>query len=261
MSRADPTLERIEPMVEALLAASPEERPALLDRFCGDDTTLRHALTAFVEDCERADAEGFLDDDAPLRAVPVPAWVGALFAGDELETGTLVDGYRVVRALGRGGMGAVYLAERADGRFDKQVALKVIKRGMDSREILHRFGYECRILARLEHPHIARLYDAGTLPDGRPYFVLEYVEGLRLDHYCDAHRLGVRARLDLFAQVCAAVAFAHSNLVVHRDLKPSNILVAEDEEGRPQVKLLDFGIAKLLEEDPAMGTMMLTQTG
>jgi eukaryotic-like serine/threonine-protein kinase len=154
--------------------------------------------------------------------------------------------YRVVRELARGGMGVVYLAERADGQFEQRVALKLVKRGMDSDEIHRRFLAERQILARLDHPHIARLLDGGVSAEGQPYFAIEYVEGTTLLAHCEVHRLGLEERLRLFLDVCDAVRYAHQNLVVHRDLKPSNILVTAD--GR--VKLLDFGIAKLQTQEP-----------
>lgn len=150
--------------------------------------------------------------------------------------------YRIIRLLGSGGMGHVYLAQRAQPSFTQTVALKVIKKGMDSEEILGRFELERRLLSGLNHANIARLIDGGTTDDGRPYFVLEYVEGVPINTYCDRHRLSIRRRLDLFRKVCAAVHHAHQNLIVHRDLKPGNVLVTA--EGEP--KLLDFGIAKLL---------------
>jgi serine/threonine protein kinase len=151
--------------------------------------------------------------------------------------------YRLLKVLGRGGMGVVYLAERHDQEFERQVAVKVIGAGQDAPIVHQRFLSERQILARFDHPHIARLFEGGTTVDGRPYFVLEFVEGLPLDAYCEEHRLTLERRLALFADVCSAVSYAHQNLVVHRDLKPSNILV--DREGK--AKLLDFGIAKLLD--------------
>src|SRR5690606_21953090 len=144
---------------------------------------------------------------------------------------------------GRGGRGAVYLAERADEQFEKRVALKLVKRGMDTDDVLQRFRYARQILAALEHPNIGRLYDGGAAEDGRPYLVLEYIQGETVTEYCDQRRLSVDARLRIFETICAAVDFAHRNLVVHRDLKPSNIMVTAD----GTVKLLDFGIAKLLD--------------
>lgn len=153
-----------------------------------------------------------------------------------------VPGYRIVRSLGRGGMGMVYLASRESGSFSHRVALKVIKKGMDSDDVIARFENERRVLSAMNHPNIARLFDGGTTEDGRPYFVMEYIEGVPIDEYCDRRRLSIDERLKLFKDVCAAVQYAHANLIVHRDLKPANILVTES----GSVKLLDFGIAKLL---------------
>src|SRR5437899_1686431 len=142
-------------------------------------------------------------------------------------------------------MGTVFLAERADGQFEKQVAIKILNRGADTAEILRRFRAERQILARLDHPNIARLLDAGTTNDGLPYFIMDYIVGAPVTRFAVAQRLPTRQRLELFLKICAAVEFAHRNLVVHRDIKPSNILA--NAEGEP--KLLDFGIAKLLAKD------------
>ncbi|MCP4897249.1 MAG: tetratricopeptide repeat protein, partial [bacterium] len=159
--------------------------------------------------------------------------------------GSLIGPYRIEKVIGSGGMGVVYLASRADDEYERQVAIKLLHTGQPQDELVRRFRNERQILAALEHPNIAGLLDGGTAPDGRPYLVMEYVEGLPVDRYCDKHQLSLRERLVLFRKICAAVAFAHRSLIVHRDLKPSNILVSD--EGEP--KLLDFGIAKLL--DPA----------
>ncbi|MFQ5626538.1 MAG: protein kinase, partial [Methyloligellaceae bacterium] len=156
--------------------------------------------------------------------------------------GKKVGAYRIVREVGSGGMGVVFLAERAEGEFEQHVAIKLIKHGLDSREILERFQSERQILARLQHANIARLLDGGVTPDGQPYFAMEYVDGLPIDAYCDRHKLSIPKRLHLFQIICSAVHHAHQNLLIHRDLKPGNILVTEDSE----VKLLDFGIAKVL---------------
>lgn len=157
--------------------------------------------------------------------------------------GNRIGPYRVLRTLGVGGMGEVFLAERADAEFEQQVAIKVVYGGAVARGVQSRLKLERQILAQLEHPNIAHLLDGGTLPDGTAYIVMEYVDGIPIDAYCDSNRLDVTARLKLFQLVCAAVHYAHQNLIVHRDLKPSNILVTRD--GVP--KLLDFGIAKLLD--------------
>jgi eukaryotic-like serine/threonine-protein kinase len=220
------------------------ERPAFLDGACGGDADLRALVERLL-----AGADG----DAS-RLVSGGAFGSALW--DRLEEdlekddpliGTDVGRYRVVRELGRGGMAVVYLAERADGQFRQQVALKLLKRGLDTDEIVRRFGQERQILALARHPGLARLLDGGVGPGGRPYLVMEYVEGRPIDLHCDEERLSVAARLRLFLQVARAVEDAHRNLVVHRDIKPSNILVTR--EGH--AKLLDFGIAKIL--DPRAG--------
>lgn len=165
--------------------------------------------------------------------------------------------YRLVRELGRGGMGVIFLAERTAGGFQQKVALKLIKKGLDSEEIVERFLRERQILARLQHPHIARLLDGGMATDGRPFFAMEYVEGEPLLAYCDRRRLGIEPRLRLFLDACSAVQYAHRSLVVHRDLKPSNILVTSD----GQLKLLDFGIAGLLGGEGSLERTALTREG
>ncbi|HWX32486.1 MAG TPA: serine/threonine-protein kinase [Steroidobacteraceae bacterium] len=163
-------------------------------------------------------------------------------------TGDRIGQYRVLRTLGVGGMGEVFLAERADAEFEQQVAIKVVHGGAATQGVQSRLKIERQILAQLDHPNIAHLLDGGTLPDGTVYIVMEYVDGIPIDAYCDANRLDVAARLKLFQTVCAAVHYAHQNLIVHRDLKPSNIMVTA--AGVP--KLLDFGIAKLLDDRQAM---------
>ena len=216
---------------------APSERAALLDARAGDPAV-------------RAEVESLLaSHDAAGSFIDVPALLPSAPAGEPRE-GALIGPYRLERRLGQGGMGAVYLAARADDAFRKRVALKIIKRGMDTDEIVARFMRERQTLANLDHPNIARLLDGGATPDGRPYFVMEYVEGEPLIAYCRGRALPAADRLRLFRAVCGAVQFAHSNLVVHRDLKPDNILVTSD--GVP--KLLDFGIAKLIGPGTAAET-------
>ena len=161
------------------------------------------------------------------------------------EAGRSIGSYRIISAIGHGGMGAVYLAVRDDDEFKKRVAIKLLRRGMATDDLVRRFRNERQILASIDHPNIAKLLDGGTTDEGLPYFLMEYVEGEPIDRYCDGHGLSVGERLELFRAVCAAVHFAHQNLVVHRDLKPGNILVTAD----GVVKLLDFGIAKLLRPE------------
>ena len=193
-------------------------------------------------------------DEAPLNNLFGVA-AKALF-DDESLVGQRLGAYQVTATIGRGGMGTVYLAVRADDTFRKQVAIKVVKGGLDTRAMLGRFRQERQILANLDHPNIARMLDAGSTTSQRPFLVMEYVDGRPIDEYCRDHNLNVEQKCRLFLEVCAAVAYAHRSLVVHRDLKPSNILVTP--EGQP--KLVDFGVAKLLipEQDP---DLTLTQAG
>jgi serine/threonine protein kinase len=220
----------------AVELASPD-REAFLAGQCAGNDELHHEVSALLTAHESAG--DFIQQSAFVDV--------GLATGDDSNrsaaiTGQQIGSYRIISELGHGGMGTVYLAARADESFDKRVALKLIKRGMDSQAIVKRFVMERQILANLDHPNIARLIDGGTTGDNLPFFVLEYVEGTTITHYCDLHKLNTIERVKLFRQVCAAVQFAHQNLIVHRDLKPSNILVTKD--GTP--KLLDFGIAKLL---------------
>jgi tetratricopeptide (TPR) repeat protein/predicted Ser/Thr protein kinase len=236
--------QQVAEIADVALDLPPEERPAYLARACGGDASLRSdlddllAADAASGDFLEAPAAEFLTSIAGDEA-PTPAHGG-------VPAGARIGPFRVMRELARGGMGEVYLAERADGQFDQQVALKLIRSGMDSAEIQGRFIAERQILARLHHPHIAGLLDGGLTVEGRPWFAMEYIAGAPIKVWCDAHGLGTSERLRLFEDVCAAVQYAHQNLVVHRDLKPSNILVTDDW----QVKLLDFGIAKLIAIDP-----------
>ena len=223
-------------LFDEALRLPPPQRAGWVEAHCGDDPALRRQVEALLQ--ADAAATGFLEIDGVRLA-------GPLIDPPEAEAaGRAIGPYRVVRELARGGMGVVYLAERADGGFEQRVALKLIKRGMDSDRIHRRFLAERQILARLSHPNIARLLDGGVTAEGQPYFAIEYVHGRTILDHCESHRLGIDERLRLFLHVCEAVRYAHGNLVVHRDLKPGNILVTED----GQVKLLDFGIAKLLTD-------------
>ena len=217
------------------LPLDPAARVSLLDEQCGDDLTLRREIESLLE------AHG--EDDSLMRE----PWVDLRSALPEALPKPQIDRYELLESLGSGGMGQVFSARRADGLHDELVAVKVLKRGLDTDALIQRFATERRILARLAHPHIAHLLDGGSTHDGRPYLVMEKVEGSPIDRYCDARRLSVSERLALFQCICKAVHFAHQNLVIHRDLKPSNILISDD--GLP--KLLDFGIAKLLVENGA----------
>jgi non-specific serine/threonine protein kinase/serine/threonine-protein kinase len=228
-------------VADALEEESTTARIALVARRCGTDERLKQEVESLL-DQTTGPLETCADDvSPPLRPESLT-----------LETGLRIGAYAIIRELGRGGMGAVYLAERADGEFKKQVAIKLLKRGTDTDEVLRRFRAEREILARLEHPFIARLFDGGTSEDGLPYFVMEYVAGSTVKDFCAAKALSLEDRLRLFLKICDAVQFAHQNLIVHRDLKPANILIT----GQGEPKLLDFGIAKLLA--PGDGNISLT---
>ena len=240
MSEADERWLQADRLFTAALDLAEEARPAFLDAECGDDAELRRLVEKLLEGAKtgtfltpgEALTEGLLDAAAP--------------GADEPDlSGTVVDRYRLIEEIGRGGMAVVYRAERADGQFEQQVALKLIKRGIDTDDVVQRFARERQILARIRHPHIARLLDGGATAEGRPFFAMELVQGRPIDRYCDEQLLNIEQRLRLFCDVAEAVAHAHRNLVVHRDIKPSNILVGDDGE----VRLLDFGIARVLEDD------------
>jgi serine/threonine protein kinase/tetratricopeptide (TPR) repeat protein len=215
------------------LERPPEEREAWVSTACAEDSEL-HAEVASLLASHREAGE-FLESSA----------LEDEFRAESPAPGDLLGVYRIVQRIGEGGMSVVYQAVRDDDEFRRLVAIKVLKRGMDTDFLVRRFRKERQILAHFDHPNIAKIFDGGSTPDGRPYFVMEFIAGQTIDSYCDQHRLNVRQRLELFQRVCSGVEYAHQNLVVHRDLKPSNILVNED--GHP--KLLDFGIAKLLEDE------------
>ncbi|MBL8215331.1 MAG: serine/threonine protein kinase [Bryobacterales bacterium] len=224
---------RLEQVFQAAVEKTdPLERLAHVDRECGADEALRQAVLDLLKASEAAEQAPFWAHSAAANEARVEA---------AAERGTALGPYRVLRRIGSGGMGVVYRASRADGAFSKIVALKILGWSAGDPGSLRRFQQEREILARLEHPNIARLLDGGEAPDGRPFLVMEYVDGVPIDRYAEEHQLGLQERLTLFRQVCAAVTYAHRNLIVHRDLKPANILVSHD--GSP--KLLDFGIAKL----------------
>ena len=246
--------------VKAVLAEAlerpPGERAALLEEACGGDPSLRAEVESLIA-CEQS---GDVAPDAhPLGRNGSAAALPALLSdGSDVAAGPLaptlgrrIGPYKIVRELARGGMGAVYLALRADDQYRQEVAVKLIRRGMDTDFVLKRFRNERQILAYLDHPNIARLLDGGTTRGRLPYLVMEYVEGEPIDVYCDRRALPTEERLRLFLRVCSAVQYAHQHLVIHRDLKPSNILVTEG--GVP--KLLDFGIAKLLTPELAAQTI------
>ncbi|HSI88190.1 MAG TPA: serine/threonine-protein kinase [Pyrinomonadaceae bacterium] len=244
---------QLEALFDSAMELPTDARSAFLDERCGGDLELRREAERLVAGADSAGA--FIES---------PVWTDSRFINTSAKNalsnsldngkngdypdpliGQRIGAYRLSREIGRGGMGAVYLGERDDGEFRQQVAIKLIKRGMDSDFIVRRFRHERQILASLEHPFIARLIDGGTTNEGIPYFVMEFVEGESLYRYCDARRSGVRDRLKLFQKVCSAIQYAHDKQIIHRDIKPSNILI--NTGGSP--KLLDFGIAKILDPE------------
>ncbi len=220
-------------MLANALEMPPGKRSAYLDEACAQDLELREEVETLLQASD--DTEDFIETPALAHS---DDWLSGL-------VGTKIGPYRIAELLGEGGMGAVYRGVRDDGDFQQQIAIKLVKRGMDTNAILRRFRSERRILARLDHPNICKLLDGGVTDDGLPYFVMEYLQGTPIHVYCQNRRLTVSERLNLFIQVCSAVDYSHRNLIVHRDLKAKNILVTDD--GQP--KLLDFGIAKLVDRD------------
>jgi eukaryotic-like serine/threonine-protein kinase len=237
--------ERVAEIVEAALDRDQSSWAQLLEETCGDDKELRQEVESLL---------GYQKEATDFIETPAYAGLATLLVAEsgELKPEERLGDYKIVSLLGEGGMGEVYLAE--DTKLGRQVAIKLVKAGVGRSSLLRHFQREEKILAGLTHPNIARLYGAASAPNGTPYFVMEYVDGERLDAYCDRQRLTIRDRLQLFRKICGAVAYAHQRLVIHRDLKPSNIRVTS--EGEP--KLLDFGIARLTEEKTAIPEQTMT---
>ncbi len=239
MTKKGSDWEKLNRIFAGALQLSATQQSVYLADVCGDDKDPFREAEAILAASNRAASQDLLEADAFAAG----AKILAVSSVDDVTVGKTIGNYKIIREIGRGGMGAIYLAARKD--FQHRVALKVIKRSMDTDEIVRRFEQEREVLAALNHPNIARLLDGGTTDNGLPFLVMEYVEGSPLTTYADENALNIDERLTLFRKICSAVAYAHQNLIVHRDLKPSNILV--DVGGEP--KLLDFGIAKLLTPD------------
>jgi eukaryotic-like serine/threonine-protein kinase len=240
------TWNQVRDVVDAVPDLPQSERAPYLDRVC-PEPELRNYVDSLILSYDRAGS--FLESPSPLienfRSINAdkPSWAGRRLGP-----------YELIEEIGHGGMGAVYRAIRADDQYQKQVAIKLVRGGVPPAFALSRFRAERQILATLEHPNIARLIDGGTTEDGTPYFVVELVEGVSIDQYCDDQCLPLLDRLQLFRSVCSAVEYAHQKLIVHRDLKPGNILINKD--GVP--KLLDFGNAKILSPDSSAHEVELT---
>ena len=237
--------QEVSPYLDEVLEVDPDKRAAWLLLLHEKDTKLSSMVQALLEDQQQLEQKGFLE--------------GSVLSAGAGLTGQKVGAYTLVSQIGQGGMGSVWLARRSDGRFERQAAVKFVNIALTGHATEERFKREGSILGRLTHPHIAGLLDAGISPQGSPYLILEYVDGVAIDQYCDEHHLDLDARIKLFLDVLSAVAEAHAHLIVHRDIKPSNVLVRND----GQVKLLDFGIAKLLarEGDTAPATMLTIEGG
>jgi eukaryotic-like serine/threonine-protein kinase len=242
--------ERIEPILDTALELPPESWPSFLESACGGDTRLRAAVERLLESAGNTTASGSGDIGAVVWAQPI-------LVERELVAPARIGPYVIQRVLGRGGMGAVYLASRDDSELPARVALKVMRNGLDHDPVLlRRFAEERQILSALEHPGVARLLEGGVTSEGHPWFAMEYVDGMPLNRCVEAWALSLNDKLQLFLQIVDAVSYAHRNLIVHRDLKPSNILVTSD----GAIKLLDFGIAKLLAPSVG-GDAPITRTG
>jgi serine/threonine protein kinase/tetratricopeptide (TPR) repeat protein/TolB-like protein len=226
--------DQVKEIVASALERNPDERPDYLRSACGEDAELRSEVDSLLSHHNRADS--LLEESPVANLFSFPA---------KVMVGKQIGSYRILGETGQGGMAVVYLAERADQEYRKRVAIKMVKPGPHQKEIIHRFRNERQTLAALDHPHIVKLLDGGTTEEGWPYLVMDFVEGVPIDQYCDNYRLAIRERLELFRMVCQVVHYAHEHMVIHRDLKPSNILIASD--GVP--RLLDFGIAKLLSPE------------
>ena len=212
------------------------ERVVYLERACGGDLELRRAVEALLQEYDRV---GDFLEKSPYAS---RTKASAETAGVE-KPGDYIGGYKLLQQIGEGGCGVVFMAEQT-APVHRKVALKIIKPGMDSKSVIARFEAERQVLALMDHPHIAKIFDAGATQSGRPYFVMELVRGIKITEYCDQHSLTTEDRLKLFIQVCQAVQHAHQKGIIHRDIKPSNILVTTAETGAPLPVVIDFGIAK-----------------
>src|SRR5262245_54920134 len=234
MRAVNESLDRLESLFAATLQKPPADRPAYLDQACADDPALRKQVEALLR--AHGAAGSFLESPAPSPVVtvdeqPVPEGLGRV-----------IGPYKLIEQIGEGGMGTVWMAQQTEP-VKRLVAVKLIKAGMASRQVIARFEAERQALALMDHAHIARVLDAGTTPNGRPYFVMDLVKGVPITRYCDDHHLTPRQRLELFIPVCEAVQHAHQKGIIHRDLKPSNVLVALY-DAKPVPKYIDFGVAK-----------------
>ena len=246
--------EKVESILDTALTLSGDSRTAYIEKACKSDDKLLKEVYELLDAIQKSEETDFLSTKAGREKMLMDDLSDISVGANEDLIGKQIGAFEITAQVGSGGMGAVYKAERAKGDFSQEVAIKIVQHGVKSGDTLKRFQMEQQILAALHHPHIAALYDGGVTANGLPFLVMEYVDGLPVDQYCDRNRLTIKQRLKLFKDICSAVQYAHSNLVIHRDLKADNIFVTE--EGH--VKILDFGIAKLL--DHQMSDMELVET-
>jgi eukaryotic-like serine/threonine-protein kinase len=236
MDRSSPSIESI--LAQAVEITPPAKRQAYVESACGDDTGLRQRVEELI--ANHFQAGSFLEH--PLVGLDPADTAGWDAAASAYAAGAVIGPYKLLEQIGEGGMGLVFVAEQQQP-IKRRVALKIIKPGMDTRQVIARFEAERQALAIMDHPNIAKVHDGGSTPEGRPYFVMELVKGTPITDYCDGHRLPTRQRLELFLDVCQAVQHAHRKGIIHRDIKPSNVLVSLHDV-TPVVKVIDFGIAK-----------------
>ena len=252
-------LQRLFTIVQKVLSLEPHERENYIHEECGNDTALKTEVYEMLKSTD--DSESFWEDWRGWNERQMEDILGNAGSDSQTLSGMMIGPWRLLKPLGEGGMGIVYLAERADGSYHQKAALKLLRPVYTHKDLrassLHRFQRERQILANLDHPHIARLFDGGYTEDGRPWLAMEYIDGLPITDWCRQNNCSLNQRLDLFKKICDAIRYAHKNLIVHRDLKPENILVTMD----GQVKIFDFGIAKLLDEGLSPNQQNITQTG
>jgi eukaryotic-like serine/threonine-protein kinase len=250
--------ERVKELLHQAMRLSPEERTRFLDQACPSDPALRAEVESLLLADERVRSTFMQSRPQNRRGTDGPE-EGQIDSGHALQAGQIfAERFQLVGELGEGGMGQVWLAEQSSP-VRRQVALKLIKAGMYDKAVVQRFQAERQSLAIMDHPAIAKVFDAGATPQGQPYFVMEYVPGLPITEYCDQKKLKIRDRLELFIQVCEGVQHAHQKAIIHRDLKPANILVLEV-DGKPVPRIIDFGLAKATTPEFA-GETLLTQLG
>ncbi len=254
MERENAKAERIKQIYECVIEEDPTKWDALVDDLCQGEREIREEVAALLQLTPQ------VVDFIERPIVEEPSLLALL--QEPIHLGRRIGPYELVEQVGRGGTGVVYRARRADAEYQSEVAIKLVWPGFNREEVLRRFRQERQILAKLQHPHIARLLDGGTTAEGWPYIVMEFVEGSPLTVWAEQHRLSLEQRIRLFVQVCHAVAYAHRQQIVHRDLKPGNIFVTDGTDGeREEIRLLDFGIAKILDSSGQMENLSLTQTG